>query len=480
MKKTLFNKDIGKVRFSTLGMKIGYFMNFSVPAMIEHILKNSLINRYGGLGASPHRANYSNAYRYYTTNSQNINNNLIISDITVLEQSLRSRPEFYEWFCGFTDGEGNFYFGRKGPTNFYQFFFQIQLHLDDFHTLVYIRDILGFGKAFEFKNTCIFRVSNIEDIKKIITIFEKYTLNSTKLLNFLSFKKAFDLYINSSKTLDLVKQLEEIKSGVNSKRTDYKLPANHEYRITNYWLLGFIEADGSFFIKSKELSLIFNISQSFVDSGLLKAIQVFLLQLKDPELNQFDKANLRVRFVTSKGELGNKQLCQIIVNRHDFIREALIPFLSSLNWQTKKKKDFEDWTSILMLRDKGFQYIDDGLRLIELIISQMNNRRLSSSGVVIVDREFLYQEINLMLNKPSNLEIRNGNTWIISQNRFINRTEANVIQLIDDNGVVVETFYTFKDCAKYLEVSLQTIPNRINKNSLFKFKDKFYTLKKAE
>jgi len=74
-----------------------------------------------------------------------------------------------------------------------------------------------------------------------------------------------------------------------------------------------------------------------------------------------------------------------------------------MNWQTKKKKDFEDWTSILMLRDKGFQYTDDGLKLIELIISQMNNRRLSSSDIAIVDREFLYKEINLMLNKPSGL-----------------------------------------------------------------------------
>ena len=71
-------------------------MNFSVPAMIERILKNSSINKYEGLGASPHKANYSNGFRYYTTNNQNTNNNLIISDITVLEQSLRSRPEFYE------------------------------------------------------------------------------------------------------------------------------------------------------------------------------------------------------------------------------------------------------------------------------------------------------------------------------------------------------------------------------------------------
>jgi len=127
----------------------------------------------------------------------------------------------------------------------------------------------------------------------------------------------------------LVQQLEEIKSGINSKRTDYKLPANHEYRITNYWLLGFIEAESSFCIKSKELSLIFNISQSFVDSELLKAIQAFLLELGDPGSNKLDKANLDVRLVTSKEEYGNKQLCQIIVNRHDFIREALIPFLNS-------------------------------------------------------------------------------------------------------------------------------------------------------
>ena len=471
--KRLLYIDIGKVRFSTLGMKIGLFIRFLIPALIERTLKNFLLDKCRVV--PPHKANCSKGFRYYTTN-----NNLTISNLTVLEQSLLSRPEFYEWLRGFTDGEGNFYFGRRGSTNTYQFFFQIQLHIDDFNVLIYIRDILGFGKAFEFKNTCIFRVDNFEDIKKIITIFEQYTLNSTKLLNFLSFKKAFELYINSSKTLDLVKQLEEIKSGINSKRTDYKLPVDHEYRITPYWLLGFIEADGSFFIKSKELSLIFNISQSLVDLDLMKSIRRFLLQLWDVGLDKFDNANPRVRLVTSKEELGEKQLCQIIVNKPDFIREALIPFLSSLNWQTKKKRDFKDWTSILMLRDKGFQYTDDGLRLIELIISQMNSRRLSSSGAVIVDREFLYQEINLMLNKPSNLEVRNGNTWVISQNRFINRTEANIVQLIGDQGEIVETFYTFKDCAKYLGVSLQTIPNRINKNSRFRFKDKFYTIKKVE
>lgn len=89
------------------------------------------------------------------------------------------------------------------------------------------------------------------------------------MLNFLSFNEAFELYINSnSKTPDLILKLEGIKSSINSKRTDYKLPAYHKYRITTYWLLGFIEAEGSFFIKSKELSLIFNISQAFINLGV--------------------------------------------------------------------------------------------------------------------------------------------------------------------------------------------------------------------
>lgn len=128
---------------------------------------------------------------------------------------------------------------------------------------------------------------------------------------------------------------------MNSKRTDYKLPAHHQYRITPYWLLGFGKAEGSFFIKSKELSLIFNISQAFIDLYLLDAIQKFLQKLVYSGSNKLNKANHWVRLVTSKNELGNKKLGQIIVNQHDFIWEALIPFFFySLNWYTKKQKDF--------------------------------------------------------------------------------------------------------------------------------------------
>jgi hypothetical protein len=93
----------------------------------------------------------------------------------------------------------------------------------------------------------------------------------------------------------------------------------------------------------------------------------------------------------------------------------------------------------------------------------------------------LYKEINLMLSKPSSFfKWWNDKIWIISHNRFINREANSVIQLIDEKKEVAETFYTFKDCAKYLQVSPQTIPNRIKNNSESKFNGKLYILKKAE
>jgi hypothetical protein len=83
-------------------------------------------------------------------------------------------------------------------------------------------------------NTWRFIVTKLEEIKKIIRIFDQYQLNSTKLLNFLNFKEAFEIYINSAKTPELVEKLEKIKSGMNSKRIYFQLPESHQYRITPY------------------------------------------------------------------------------------------------------------------------------------------------------------------------------------------------------------------------------------------------------
>jgi hypothetical protein len=121
--------------------------------------------------------------------------------------------DFCEWFSGITDAEGTFTFKKYTVNNAYSFTFKISLHVHDIHTLYFIRDTLQFGKIVEEKskreqlNTWRFIVTKLEEIKKIIRIFDQYQLNSTKLLNFLNFKEAFEIYINSAKTPELVEKL---------------------------------------------------------------------------------------------------------------------------------------------------------------------------------------------------------------------------------------------------------------------------------
>ena len=74
-----------------------------------------------------------------------------------------------------------------------------------------------------------------EEIKVLIEIFNKTPLNSTKYLNFICFKQAFELYINSvKKTEELGLKLEEIRNKMNSKRSEFNLPEEHTYRISPY------------------------------------------------------------------------------------------------------------------------------------------------------------------------------------------------------------------------------------------------------
>jgi len=43
-------------------------------------------------------------------------------------------------------------------------------------------------------------------------------------------------------------EILELHSNVNSSRTDFDMPSDHPVKITPYWLLGLIEAEGSFYL----------------------------------------------------------------------------------------------------------------------------------------------------------------------------------------------------------------------------------------
>lgn len=112
---------------------------------------------------------------------------------------IATQEEFYKWFVGFSDGEGSFGIipllnNKTKKIKGFCFKLTIGLHKDDLDALNFIKSKLGIGNVYSYKDSKIFVVTKKEDIKKLISIFHKYTLNTSKYLDFSDFKKAFILY----------------------------------------------------------------------------------------------------------------------------------------------------------------------------------------------------------------------------------------------------------------------------------------------
>ena len=270
---------------------------------------------------------------------------------------------FIEWFVGFTDAEGSFDFIKRKSRNSYEFRYRISLHLDDIAVLFFIKENLGLGRVSKQKeNACVYVIDKVAEIQKIINIFNKRPLNTTKHLNFLMFSEAFLLCTSSELDDTLHTKLESLRDEMNRKRTDFKLSSDHQYLITPYWFLGFVEGEGSFWISTKGLRLCFSLTQAYTDLELMKEISQFLNNLPGDksdapqqegvkEYNSFgDSARV---YISRKQTPQRRGQCEIRITNTGFIRDVLIPFFDSLIWHSKKHKDFLDWKVIFKLKHLG-------------------------------------------------------------------------------------------------------------------------------
>jgi hypothetical protein len=155
----------------------------------------------------------------------------------------------------------------------------------------------------------------------------------------------------------LAKEIDAIKDSMNSKRNNYEMPQDHEIRIISYWLLGFVEGDGSFFVRST-YALGFSINQRG-NLVLMKAIQNFFNRLltietsllsnivmekgsllNEPDssnstalnFNEFDTTNsLSVAPISTTKPTNRKHAVNYItISREGYIKNVLIPFFDSM------------------------------------------------------------------------------------------------------------------------------------------------------
>jgi intein-encoded DNA endonuclease-like protein len=401
----------------------------------------------------------------------NINNNESIKFVSHACAELRAiSPDFIEWFRGFVDGEGNF--SIKRDHNTFAFSFQIKLHIDDVNVLHFIKSNLKMGNVRSYTLNGVLEISKKSEVQALIDIFSHYPLNTTKRLNFDAWAKGFNLLQSYRVTKDpnLLEAIANLKAEMNNSRVDFSL-SNFSVNITPQWFMGFFEGEGSVFVSRKDFTLSISIGQALIDEHVMLKIAEFLNQL--PGANFF-KSDGVVRIYRSEGTIGHSRgKIELVISQTNFLKSVLIPFFNAQQWYGKKHLDFVDFQVILSLKEKGHHYSKQGKDLIDLILSQMNNNRLSTSNKTIVDRDNLSLQIQTLLNKPSNLELRKGRVWIISEARFQSEGgKSKALELRDDLGNLVNTFKSISECGKYLSISPTSVSRLIKRAELFTHNNK--------
>ncbi|CAG8808153.1 2261_t:CDS:1, partial [Gigaspora rosea] len=167
-----------------------------------------------------------------------------------------SRDWFEKWLVGFTDGAGSFVI--KGVGSHLILSFEIMQSTRNLRILHYIRREIGCGKIFSHAGGSKLRIINNKHLKNLIfPIFDQYPLLTSKYYDYIKFKKALEMLNDSPTNKSIIsKVLKGDTSDVNAISSawnvvDYPFKSAEDVKlvISRPWLVGFVEAKASFFLK---------------------------------------------------------------------------------------------------------------------------------------------------------------------------------------------------------------------------------------
>lgn len=161
---------------------------------------------------------------------------------------------FYQWLVGLTDGDGCFNIYVNLKKNKITLTFKISLKANNIQVLHYIKKQLGVGTVRSDKQGMAhFLIRDKRSIETIlIPIFDTYSLLTNKEFSYLKFKRSLEVWNSEMSQADKASIIHAIHLE--------PLPANYVSSswltgtnpISKPWLVGFIEAEGSFYLTLKE------------------------------------------------------------------------------------------------------------------------------------------------------------------------------------------------------------------------------------
>lgn len=331
------------------------------------------------------------------------------------------------------------------------------MHRDDEKVLRDIKDKLGIGKVRLYKNECIFNITDRDEIALLISIFDKYNLNTSKYLDYLDFKEAFVLvhplfpilyrgegkgyfYIDKNLKADKVKdKILELKNKMNTNRIHFDRPENSKILITKSWLLGFIEGDGSFFLRRDNLTPVFSIENTGVQLPVLVKIKEFLenyLGFNSYSLYKL-KNSSTIAIATIKARNSNgKSSVSLTIKNINVLYNYFIPFFADMKFLTKKGKDFNDWKIICKVVYDGAHRKEEIRSLVLKLSNTMNNFRLSTyKGVV---KYLSQEEIEKLLSAAPTIEhLLDGRVIDITTKKVLPKKNSCVYEICEEDGIFI-------------------------------------------
>lgn len=385
---------------------------------------------------------------------------------------LGSDENFFKWFVGFSDGEGNFtivfYKDKNGKVVSATFRFIIELHIDDIEVLNYIKSKLNIGANIAvYGNSCRFAVVHRMDILKLISIFDKYNLNTTKHLDYLDFKQAFILYdkYEDKDKSNLIDQLLKLKNSMNSNRTNFNFPSDYKIVISDYWLLGFIEGEGSFYLERKDLRVNFSIGLAEIQLPVLEKIREFLesnLPFDKYSIFKLKNSSCFSINVSSNGE-NSKPFVRLIIRNTNVLTNYFIPYLNNLNFISKKSRDFQDFKIICTSLYNGTYRKDEIKSLLVKLSYSMNNFRLSTNTDVKKINGFSQNDLDRIINaKPTIIHLSDGRQVDCITKKEVNIRWTNCVYEIVNNLGEITLASTLNEAATILNVDFRTVKRKLD------------------
>jgi len=222
-------------------------------------------------------------------NEEHLNDN---SNMISLKQSknhyAHTKDEWEQWLVGFTDGDGNFHISHQGDK--WGLSYKLTQSRYNLRVLHYVKKQLGVGSITKDDTKAQYFIRDRKIIESvIIPIFDKYPLLTTKYFDYVKLKKALVILNNTSLSKE-DKNLKLLAIKNSKANSDYISPAwnNAIIPLTNVssinnvmsksWLVGFIEAEGSFYLTNKDSNRIvhgFGLTQK-LDKVVLDGIGLML------------------------------------------------------------------------------------------------------------------------------------------------------------------------------------------------------------